>query len=90
MLAGMVLTDHADIIAALGGGTKLSRGLQEVGRPVKRKTVYGWSLRGSIPDEYWTDIVEVARRASVTEITLELLANMARRGAINQAAERAA
>jgi hypothetical protein len=86
----MDLTDHADIIAALGGGTKLSRGLEEVGRAVDRKTVYGWSLRSSIPAGYWTDIVEVARRASVTKVTLELLASTARREPVNQAAERAA
>jgi hypothetical protein len=72
----MTIETHADIITALGGGTKLSRGLEALGRTVDRETVYAWKLRNRIPADYWPDIVEVARRASVTEITLELLANL--------------
>lgn len=52
-------------------------------------TVRAWRVRG-IPAGYWIDLVAAAWRREIQGVTLELLAEMAARQRIAQAAARAA
>ncbi len=68
------------IIAAAGGTMRVVEGLGE-----SKSTVSGWRTRpGGVPGKHWSGIVRLAHAAGKTEITLEVLAEVAAR---KQAAE---
>lgn len=63
------------IIDAAGGTMRVVKGLGE-----SKSTVSGWRTRpGGIPGQHWSGIVRLAVEAGNTEITLEVLAEVAAR-----------
>jgi hypothetical protein len=63
------------VIDASGGTTRVAEGLGE-----SRSTVSGWRTRpGGIPGKHWSEIVKLAAVAGRSEITLEVLAELAAR-----------
>jgi len=48
-------TDHASLLAVLGGGAEVASGINAL--PV---TVRAWSARNRIPPEYWPDIIRLS------------------------------
>lgn len=66
------LTDHASLIAALGGGAKIGEGLRDLPDPPKDVTVRAWAARNKIPPEYWPAMIRIAAEAGI-EVTAEWL-----------------
>lgn len=61
------------VFTAFGGVTKLSEALER-----KLGTVSAWKSRGSIPSDYWNDLVRLARERGLDFITHEALASIGR------------
>lgn len=62
------------IIARLGGAAVLARALRFPANDVGAKRVRAWSLRNSIPSEYWAGIAAHSKEQGLG-ITLEVLAS---------------
>lgn len=60
------MTD-AEIIEALGGGTKLSKALSDIGADVDREAIYAWVIRDFIP---WQWRIYVATVADAQKVSL--------------------
>jgi hypothetical protein len=59
----------ADIVEAFGGPTALASALN---RPMT--TVASWAVRGSIPVEYWPELVDLAKTADIDLTYVKLVA----------------
>jgi hypothetical protein len=68
----------AEIIELLGGSTAIAEYLSNraPNQHVERQTVSNWKLRGSIPGEYWYEIVEMSRSKRVPGINYNFLARL--------------
>lgn len=65
-------SDHAGLIAALGGGAIIEDHLKELPDPPKAVTVRAWAARNKIPPEYWPGIIELGDTKGVA-VTAEWL-----------------
>lgn len=70
------ITDHASLIAALGGGAEVAAGLDDVGSEIRALpvNVRAWAARNRIPPEYWPGIIAFAKAKDRT-VTAEWLMN---------------
>lgn len=68
----MINVDSIDgVVAALGGNAVLARALGK-----KPSFISECRRRGSIPGQYWSAIVKIAKRSGVQGITADLLARL--------------
>ncbi|MGP1257082.1 MAG: hypothetical protein ACTS10_21880 [Kiloniellales bacterium] len=59
------MTTHAELIRALGGGTKLARAIEDAaGGPIDREAVYKWQNNG-VPHRYRVLVARIALGADV-------------------------
>lgn len=65
-------TDHAGLIAALGGGAEIAEGLQGLSDPPLAVTVRAWAARNKIPPEYWPGMIRIGESKGVA-VTAEWL-----------------
>lgn len=71
------------VIDAAGGTKAVAEGLDE-----STSTVSGWRSRpGGIPGKHWAGIVRLAHEAGRSEITLEVLAEVAARRQVSNSEE---
>lgn len=77
----MPMRTFKDIIQRWKTAEELAKELGEKGVTVRQ-----WGNRNSIPPEKWLPLIEAAERAGHPEITLELLASIARAGGMLEAA----
>ena len=57
-----MIEGHADLIEAIGGGTRVAEMLTEAGAPVDREAVYKWKSNG-VPWKYRNVVARLAEKA---------------------------